>query len=238
MLKVYQYRAINSEVVDGVFEKMIHLVSVVNELDPIEVQHWSSSKLVDEYTKAQLLTKISERYSSNIEVGGVALSLMDFKHFSLGQFIDLEKLVSDGFHENIHRIASSIYLSVSGGGMYEDEIEPYERINIDYRSDLIDDLPINQIYGACAKYLTFRESFFNSYEIFNDPYSDVNPDELSEEERIEYDAEMKEREKQGKNQWATLLNVLSNNDITKFNEVLRLNLFLAFNQVSWLKSNK
>lgn len=238
MLKVYQYRAINSEVTDGVFEKMIHLVSVVNDLDPIDVQYWSSSKLVEEYTNSQRLTKISERYSSNITIGGVALSLLDFRNLSLGQFIDLEKLVSDGFHENIHKISASIYLSISGGGMLEQEIEPYEKVNIEYRSNLIDELPINQIYGACLKYLSFRESFFNSYDIFNDPYADVDPNELSEDERAEYDEEMKEREKHGKNQWATLLNVLSDKDVTKFNDVLKLNLFLTFNQVSWLKSNK
>jgi hypothetical protein len=49
---------------------------------------------------------------------------------------------------------------------------------------------------------------------------------------------MKQREKQGDNQWLTLLNILSDGDMTKFDSILDSNLFLTFNQLSYKKSNK
>jgi hypothetical protein len=120
-----------------------------------------------------------------------------------------------------------------------DEItEDYSLVNVDYRAELISDIPVNQIYGACKKYLKFRDNFFDSYEIFSDPLSDVDPSKLDEEELYIYNEEMKEREKQGSNQWLTILNILSENDLTKFDQILKQNLFLTFNQLSWLKSNK
>jgi hypothetical protein len=154
------------------------------------------------------------------------------------QFINLEEYVSQSFDKNIHKIAATIYLNQTKGGIFEDVIEPYRNVNVDYRAELIDHLPVNQIYGACKKYLKFRDSFFDSYELFKDPYADVNVNELTDEERIEYENEMKQREKQGDNQWLTLLNILSDGDMTKFDSILDSNLFLTFNQLSYKKSNK
>jgi hypothetical protein len=99
-------------------------------------------------------------------------------------------------------------------------------------------MPVNQIYGACKKYLKFRETFFDSYELFKDPFEGVDVNNLTDEERIEYEKEIKEREKQNKNQWLTMLNILSDGDVTKFDSILDSNLFLTFNQLSYKKSNK
>lgn len=238
LIKVRQYKEINSEQLEGVFEKMIHLVSVINDLDPLDVQGWKAKKVIEAYNVAQKKVRLSDRYKEQIEIGGSELKLIGFSQLTLGQFINLEEYVNERFEQNISKIAATIYLMMSGGGMFDLEIEDYSKVNIEYRSELIDELPINSILGACKKYLSFRDTFFNSYELFSDPFEGVVYSELSEEEQQEYDNEMKEREKQGSNQWLTMLNILSDNDMTKFDEILKRNLFLAFNQLSWLKSNK
>lgn len=238
MITVRQYKEINSEQLEGVFEKMIHLVSVINDLDPLDVQGWKAKKVIEAYNVAQKKVRLSDRYKEQIEIGGSELKLIGFSQLTLGQFINLEEYVSEGLEQNISKIAATIYLMMSGGGMFDLEIEDYSKVNIEYRSELIDELPINSILGSCKKYLSFRDTFFNSYELFSDPFEGVVYSELSEEEQQEYDNEMKEREKQGSNQWLTMLNILSDNDMTKFDEILKRNLFLAFNQLSWLKSNK
>ena len=238
MLLTRQYKEINSEQLEGVFDKMIHLVSVVDDLDPIDVQTWRVDKLVSAYKIAQTKVKVSDRYSEVITLEDTTLKLQPFTRLTLRQFINLEEYVSKGFTENISKIASTIYLAESGGGMYDPIIEDYKRVNVDYRSELIDELPINHILGACKKYNKFRETFFNSYELFSDPYADVKVEELNEEEKAEYDLEMKTRSKQGDNQWMVVLNMLSDFDITKFNDILDQNLYLAFNQLSYIKSNK
>jgi len=238
MLLTRQYKEINSETLEGVFDKMIHLVSIVDDLDPLDVQEWRVDKLVNAYSIAQTKVKISDRYSEIITIDDVTLKLQPFSKLTLRQFINLEEYVSKGFTPNISQIAATIYLAESGGGMYDVITEDYKNVNVDYRSGLIDELPINHILGACKKYNKFRETFFNSYELFSDPYADVKVEELNEEEKAEYDLEMKTRAKQGDNQWMVVLNMLSDFDITKFNDVLDQNLYLAFNQLSYIKSNK
>ena len=238
MLLTRQYKEINSETLEGVFDKMIHLVSIVDDLDPLDVQEWRVDRLVNAYSIAQTKVKISDRYSETITINDVTLKLQPFSKLTLRQFINLEEYVSKGFTPNISQIAATIYLAESGGGMYDLITEDHKNVNVDYRSELIDELPINQILGACKKYNKFRETFFNSYELFSDPYSDVKVEELNEEEKAEYELEMKTRAKQGDNQWMVVLNMLSDFDITKFNDVLDQNLYLAFNQLSYIKSNK
>ena len=238
MLLTRQYKEINSEQLEGVFDKMIHLVSIVDDLDPLDVQEWRVDKLVNAYSVAQTKVKISDRYSESITIDDVTLKLQPFSKLTLRQFINLEEYVSKGFTPNISQIAASIYLAESGGGMHDVITEDYKNVNVDYRSELIDELPINHILGACKKYNKFRETFFNSYELFSDPYADVKVEELNEEEKAEYELEMKTRAKQGDNQWMVVLNMLSDFDITKFNDILDQNLYLAFNQLSYIKSNK
>jgi hypothetical protein len=214
MLLTRQYKEINSETLEGVFDKMIHLVSIVDDLDPLDVQEWRVDKLVNAYSVAQTKVKISDRYSETITIDDVTLKLQPFSKLTLRQFINLEEYVSKGFTPNISQIAATIYLAESGGGIYDLITEDYKNVNVDYRSELIDELPINQIYA------------------------DVKVEELNEEEKAEYELEMKTRAKQGDNQWMVVLNMLSDFDITKFNDVLDQNLYLAFNQLSYIKSNK
>lgn len=238
MLTLSQYQQLNSEHIEGVFEKMIHLVSVIDDIDLIDVEKWNSSKLIQSYNVAVKKAIISERHAKQIEIEGIKLDLIPSNQYTLGQFINLETYVNEGFEKNLDKISATLFLNIQGGGMTDEITEEYSLVNIDYRAELIGDIPVNQIYGACKKYLKFRENFFDSYEIFSDPLSDVDPSKLDEDELIIYNEEIKEREKQGSNQWLTILNILSNNDLTKFDQILKQNLFLTFNQLSWLKSNK
>jgi len=238
MLTLNQYREINSLTDSGVFEKMIHTVSVILGLDEYDVQNWDSDKLVREYNRVEKFTVVSERYSNEIQIEGLNLSIIPFESLTLGQWIDVESLVSSDYIGNLHEIAASVYLSNKGGGLYSDEWEQYGNINIKNRAQLIDELPAQQTIGACVKYLRFRKNLFNSYELFNDPLEDVNPEELDPEELEIFNEEKAEREKVASNQWERLLNLLSNNDITKFDSVLSQNLFLSLNQASYLKTLK
>ena len=237
MLTVNQYREIRAYEGGGLFDKMIHIVAVYKNLDSFEVQEWNESKLIREYKAIEPLTDVSNNYQNCITIDDVELSLIDFKTLTLGQWIDIESMVSDNYIENLSGIAASIYLNNTGGGMYSDKWENYGDININYRANKIDQIDVQSVLGACHKYLKFRENLFESYELFDDPLKDVNPDELSEEELIIYNEEKKQRENGAKNQWSKMLNILTNNDVTKFADVLKLNLFLTLNQVTHLKRN-
>jgi len=108
MLLTRQYKEINSETLEGVFDKMIHLVSIVDDLDPLDVQEWRVNKLVNAYSVAQTKVKISDRHSENITIDNVTLKLQSFSTLTLRQFINLEDYVSKGFTQNISHIAATI----------------------------------------------------------------------------------------------------------------------------------
>lgn len=237
MLRVHQFRALNSQFVEGHTERMIHTVSVAFDVDPLEVQNFSIDELTEKYNRAIPYIDVHSRYLSTIEIGGLELSLMDFRLISLSQFINLEALINESFVGNIHKMAAHLYLWHRGGGMTELTPEDYADVNIEHRAQLIDELPINSIYGACEKYLQFRTDLFNSYDLFNDPLEGVNPEELEGEDLEEYNKELAKRSKGG-NQWNDMLNVLANRDMTKFDGILNSNVYLCFNQLSWLNSNK
>lgn len=236
MLTVRQFRELNEVEADGLFEKMIHTVSLIREIDFDEVANWRSKKLITEYDKIKKYVTVSERFKTEIEIQGQTLELIDFSTLTFGQFIDLETLISESFYQNLHKIASTIYMATERGNLGSNTREPYSNVNINYRAELIDELPCAEIYGACKKLLPFRETFFSSYSLFEDEYKDVNPDELSEEEAQIYHEEMKKRESNSDSQWLMILNYISQNDITKFESILNTNLFLVFNQVTYLKN--
>ena len=238
MLKVRQYQELHEDKAESVFYEMIHFVSVANDLDPLEVEDWDSFELIEAYDSVKNLTKFSTKPVERIEVESTPLELIPFQMLTLGQFIDLETMVNDSFFNNIHKIAATIYLRMEGGGMVELKPERYADINLDYRGQLIQELPAQMVVGACNKYLDFRQNFFNSYDIFQDPFEGVDIENMDDEERTIYEEEKREHEKRGGNQWSDILNILSQNDITKFPQVLETNLFMAFNQVTWLKSNE
>jgi hypothetical protein len=215
MLRLNQYQELHEDRVESLFYEMIHFVSVVNDLDPLEVEEWDSFKLIDEYDNVKNATKFSTKPVDYIEIEGVQLQLIPFHLLTLGQFIDLETMVNDSFFNNLHKIAASIYLQMEGGGMVELKPERYADINIDYRSELIQELPAFSVVGACNKYIEFRQNFFNSYDIFQDPFEGVDINTMDDEERAIYEEEKRAHEKRGGNQWSDILNVLSKNDITK-----------------------
>ena len=237
MLTLKQYREINALNDGGLFDKMIHIISVVSGVDEYDVQNWDGDKIVKHYQKHEATTNISERYSTSITIEGVELKLMNFEALTLGQWIDLESMVSESYIDNIHKMSAIIYLKHEGGGIYSDKWEDYDNVNVENRALLIDDLPAQSVLGACVKYLKFRKNLFASYEMFDDPFKDVNPDELDSEELEIFNEEQKQREQSAGNQWSNLLNLLTSNDGSKWDYWLGANLFLALNQASTLKAS-
>jgi hypothetical protein len=236
MLTVRQFRELNEVESEGLFEKMIHSVSLIRELDFEEVANWRTKRLTSEYEKIKKFVTVSERFKNEIKLQGKRLELIDFNTMTLGQFIDIETLITQGFYQNIHKIASSIYMASEIGNLGSNTREPYSNVNINYRAELIDELPCAEIYGACKKLLPFRDMFFSSYSIFDDELKNVKVEELDDEELQIYNEEMKQREQNRDSQWLMILNFISQSDITKFDTILNTNLFMVFNQLTYLKN--
>lgn len=217
---------------------MIHYVSVINDIDHREVENYDSKKLIKNFKNCRKQLIISGKYRNKIEVENTELSLINFNHIKLGQFIDIESYINNGYIDNLHLITSCLYLRIEGGGMYEMKPEPIGEVNKKYRGQKIQSLPVSYILGACNQYLQFRLKFFDSYSVFQDPFEDVDENEMTEEELQLLEEEKTQMEKDRKTQWIRILNTLTDNDMTKFEHVLDQNLFFVFNQYEFIRAQK
>jgi len=238
MLRVRQYKELHSEQPQSVFYKMIHFVAVINDIDPSDVEDWNSDELVKEYDKCSKLLKVSYNYSKSITIDETELSLIDFTSITLGQFIDIESYILEDYLGNIDKIASVIYLHQVEGKMFESITENYSKVNINYRASLISELPIQSVLGAINSYLTFRSKFFESYDLFHNPLEGVDESNMDDEEKELYNEEKTKVDKEKTTQYMRVVNDLSNDDLTKFDDILSTNLFLAFNQLTYIISKK
>jgi hypothetical protein len=109
-------------------------------------------------------------------------------------------------------------------------------VNVKGRALLIEDLEINDVLGAGNKYLKWRESFFQSYDIFKDPLEGVDEEGATPEELQIIKEEKVKIEQDKENQWMNIVNILTSGDLTKFETVLNQNVYLAFNQLTYLNA--
>ena len=116
-------------------------------------------------------------------------------------------------------------------------MEDYSNVDIYKRSDYFLDLSIDDIYPIIKHINDFDEHILKVYHnLFHieEPGENLDPEdeeELTPKEKVDL-----KREKEKENwRWEYLVNNLSGNDITKYNDVLKLPLILVFNNLSYNK---
>jgi hypothetical protein len=234
-MKVWQWQELNKPIDEGFFSRMILFVSILTETPEDEIESLPSSELIKRFKTIQHLGQVHDNNKEVIDLG-IDLKLIPFEQLTLGQFIDCEILVSDGFHKNFCKLIATIYLHSKGGDLYELEYEPFSKVNVKGRALLIEDLEINDVLGAGNKYLKWRESFFQSYDIFKDPLEGVDEDGATPEELQIIKEEKVKIEQDKESQWMNIVNILTSGDLTKFETVLNQNVYLAFNQLTYINA--
>lgn len=224
---------------NGHISKMIHQISIVDDIDPEELYNLDDFEdIYERYNEIKWINNpIQKKPVNKIELEGHTLIFINPNVITYGQFIDLEKLYSENFKENTSKIVATLYRMFKERPLKNIEYENYSDINIFERSTLIEDaIYIDDVYGNIIKYSKFRENIFNQFSnIFEEP-DDINPDDLNEEELKIYHEEIEAAEKSQKNIWFDLLDVLADGDITKYDDVLETNVYIVLNKLSKIKS--
>ena len=81
-----------------------------------------------------------------------------------------------------------------------------------------------------------NDSFYIQRFPININITDINVDELNEEELKIYKEELKAAETNKQNVWSEIIEICSNGDLTKYDEVLNTNLFLVFSKLTKAKN--
>jgi hypothetical protein len=149
---------------------------------------------------------------------------------TLGEFIDLEYYVGQSV-QNFTLLISILYKKTKQDEWGNTIFEPYT-YNLDERTDLFNDVSINEVFGAVNSYVNYSNDFKQRYENLFNPV-------IEEEEGVELDAEDLKAEAEEKVftkwSWEKLLYDLSNQDLTKIDAVTDLNLIFVFNMLSMIE---
>lgn len=237
-ISIRNYMDINGTSFDTTIQKMVQYISIDTNLDPHIIMKKSSDYLSDAYKKSLWLNEPFKLEDTKdiIDLDGLELYIFDFNKITFGQFIDLEYLI-ENYYDNIHRIIATIYLVSTKEKFKERTFEDYSTINVEERAIyILDNIYVNDVYFNLEKYLNFRKSFFDHFSNIFNTNDDINVDELNEEELKIYKEELKAAETNKQNVWSEIIEICSNGDLTKYDEVLNTNLFLVFSKLTKAKN--
>jgi hypothetical protein len=221
-----EIRRLSSE--DGMFNYQIDVLSALTDSNISQFEDLDIDEL-GELTKQikWIQSEPSRRYKNKLD----KYVLKPFTKLSLGEFIDLEHYFSNNYLEHFCHILALLYRRTSKNVYGDDIIEPYEYSPRD-RLDWYLDYPITDVYGLIPEYIKYRENFTNTY---TNLLTDVVTDDEVLEDADEIKEQKREQEKQ-KFAWESTIMALCNDDLSKFNDILKMPVVLVFNILGMKKT--
>ena len=210
------------------FNYQIDVLSALTDSDISEFEELDIDEL-GELTKQikWINSDPSRRYKNKLD----NYVLKPFSKLSLGEFIDLEHYFSNNYLDHFCHILALLYRRTSKNVYGDDIIEPYEYSPRD-RLDWYLEYPITDVYGLIPEYLKYRENFTNTY-------TNLLVDVVADDEVLEDADEIKEQKKEQEKQkfaWESTIMALCNDDLSKFNDILKMPVVLVFNILGMKKT--
>jgi len=223
---VGQYiEVIKSIQLDSNFETQLELLGVLadvptEDLEDLELDEFSA--LISKVAFVQ-----SEPSKRNAQKIG-DYQLKPLNKIKVEEFLDLEYYVTKDYIQHLPIICAILYKQTRVDEWKHLTYEPHE-YDLEERSKEFLDISINSVYGVVTSYLKWRENFLNTYSnLFDEPITEEELEEVSAEDRKELEAE----KKMSKWAWEKTIYILANEDITKMEKVLGMNIIFAFNMLS------
>jgi hypothetical protein len=185
----------------------VETLSIALDMDPADVSRWSAlraSEALGEVTRACRPSSAPEQYM------GMRLKPLDT--MTLGEFIDLNAYAAEG------RLAAQMcvmyrFRQDAALDMQLPDWEPYSKVDVAARCRAFGGMDAGQAAAALAEMEAFRVRVIEAYpSIF--PQQEPGDDDAPAEESMA---------------WESLVLALALDDVTKWEDVCRLPLFLALN---------
>lgn len=234
------------EDIDGEDEKNNLLLSILCDtaLDEIENLDYKEYELL--INKLSFINQLPNRTAKDFihTEAGTLFRITNLSTITLGEFIDLENLITSNHIKNLKSILSIFYRQIIKSEqplLFQDRLEEYGNW-IFHREPLFDDVRIIDVYGVIQEYLEFRKDLYERYEGLFDGDGTVNEEPIDENESIISKAErMKEEKKQNslkKWNFDLILYRLSKQNPLKIDETAKMPVIQAFNVLSMCKELK
>jgi hypothetical protein len=215
-IKLYQIQEIDTlPEFDSKLDMMIEQLSILIDTDPYEIKKLPVEDLVREFKKWDFINETPQpKAHEKIKVNGVKYKLIDFDKMSLAQLVDIEEYVSDGIIKNAHKILSVLYLPYKN--ILSKELKPYQPNK---------ELPyIRCVISYTGFFLSYRTDLFRRFStIFGDENRENDTEDDTGGKKTIGDAKAEAEEKiREKWNWMKLIELLSNDDILKMEQVVKL----------------
>lgn len=233
-VSLFQYielTSINSDDFSGSFDMIIEQISILSGID-IDDEIFDDISIDELFKIIDSIKWVSGEPPLNFKKNIDDLRLININKIKLGEFIDIEYYSAKDLVKNIHIICSILYKRFKTDEWGNDINEPYI-YNLEERGELFLDLKISDVYGVIKYYSDFKAIIMDKYSIvFNGDSGDIEDLEgLSDEEIEEIKREEEEEKKKSIWAWPSLINNLSNGDITKYDDITDLPLTMVLNEL-------
>jgi hypothetical protein len=202
-------------------------LSILSDTDPEELEDLTPEELIDLASEVSFIKREPSNKPKQA-VKGFMLKPLDA--LTLGEFIDLEYYISQTT-ENFTLLLSILYKRWKRDEWGNLLFEPYT-YKLNERTDLFNEVSINEVFGAINNYVTYSNDFKQRYENLFNPVIEQDEEVELDPEDLKAEAEEKVFTKWS---WEKLLYDISNQDLTKVDAVTDLPLVFVFNMLSMVE---
>jgi len=208
-------------------------IEILNELIPVkynEILHELMNLTSSDVTTLE---------DVSLEIDGQKYHLdREFNKMSLGQFIDLDMIMKTGdVWDNAHKITAS-FIRKTKHTKIDKMLKRKPQIKAYSYDDLLEDsevflekMPMPYLYTCVAFFFTNRDEFKRNYQgLF--PTSRI-PDESINDKVKSFAVEYAE-----KWNWYGMVREMAGGDLTRFDEITKLNLINVFNDLTYQKETE
>lgn len=210
---------------DSAFDYNLEMLSILTDTDINDIEDLDFDEMTAIISELSWINREPNR-PINRKISD--LHYIGFQHLKVGEFIDLEYYFTNNYHKHLTEICAVVYRKSKLNEWGNVVFEPYT-YDLNDRKVLFNELPCTDVYGIVKDYILFRDNFMNAYiNLFQEPATDEIEEDLTDEDK----EEIKKEDQLNKWSWEKTLYILANEDITKIDDVLNMNLIFAFNMLS------
>lgn len=210
---------------DSAFDYNLEMLSILTDTDINDIEDLDFDEMTGIINELSWINREPNR-PVNRKISD--LHYIGFQHLKVGEFIDLEYYFTNNYHKHLTEICAVVYRKSKLDEWNNVVFEPYS-YDLNDRKELFSELPCTDVYGIVKDYILFRDNFMNAYiNLFQEPATDDIEEDLTDEDK----EEIKKEDSLNKWSWEKTLYILANEDITRIDDVLNMNLIFAFNMLS------
>ena len=227
-ISVSQYaelKGLDASSFDSAFDYNLEMLSILTDTDINDIEDLDFDEMTAIISELSWINREPNR-PINRKISD--LHYIGFQHLKVGEFIDLEYYFTNNYHKHLTEICAVVYRKSKLDEWGNVVFEPYT-YDLNDRKVLFNELPCTDVYGIVKDYILFRDNFMNAYiNLFQEPATDEIEEDLTDEDK----EEIAKEDQLNKWSWEKTLYILANEDITRIDDVLNMNLIFAFNMLS------